>query len=38
MIFDLKIPKIDPTPEEIEMINKNKTDKKNHKLKSEKLF
>ena len=38
MIFDLKIPEVDPTPEEVEIIKEYEIDKKNNKLHSEKLF
>lgn len=38
MIIDLKIPEVDPTPEEVEIINEYEKDKKTNKLNSEKLF
>ena len=38
MIFDLKIPEVDPTPEEVEIIKEYEEAKKNNKLNIEKLF
>ena len=38
MIFDLKIPEVDPTPEEVEIIKEYEEAKKNNKLNFEKLF
>ena len=38
MISDLKISQVDPTPEEIAIINEYEKDKKNNNLFLEKLF
>lgn len=38
LISDLKISHVDPTPEEIAIINEYEKDKKNNKLYIEKLF
>ncbi len=38
MIFDLKNPEVEPTPEEVEIIKEYEIDKKNNKLHSEKPF
>lgn len=38
ILFDIKIPKVDPTPEEIEIIKEYEIDKKNNNLNIKKLF